>query len=327
MQKLWAGTLSGLLLLVSLLNINTSINSSLFASVPRYAQEETAIWETYTTKGEEFSVLMPELPGVSENEQCYDIGCYAKRVEKTYAAYSNGVVYLVTSYENEHHHQSLDEIIAERISKDEMSSSDTIKIDVKLDKFNGKRFITKSKFRGNDVLSTFYLADNHVYEVRAVGGSRNDPAIQEFFKSFALGSKKGKEIGDGARTGVSSVTASVSPKVDSQSSNDKQPVISGGGTETVLKPKDVTLKAVIVTKPAPDYTVDAQHNQVTGTVTLQMIFASSGKVIGIRTISGLPFGLTEKAIAAARKIYFLPAVKDGKRVSQYIRVEYNFSIY
>jgi TonB family protein len=68
-------------------------------------------------------------------------------------------------------------------------------------------------------------------------------------------------------------------------------------------------------------------NQVTGTVTLQMILASSGKVTNIRTISGLSHGLTEKAIAAARKIYFLPAIKDGKRVHQFIRVEYNFNIY
>jgi TonB family protein len=66
---------------------------------------------------------------------------------------------------------------------------------------------------------------------------------------------------------------------------------------------------------------------VTGTVTLQMVFSSSGGVTNIRTISGLPYGLTEKAIAAARRISFSPAMKDGRPVSQYIRVEYNFNIY
>jgi outer membrane biosynthesis protein TonB len=53
----------------------------------------------------------------------------------------------------------------------------------------------------------------------------------------------------------------------------------------------------------------------------------TGRVTNIRTVSGLPYGLTEKAINAARKIYFLPAIKDGRRVPQYIRVEYNFNIY
>ena len=74
-------------------------------------------------------------------------------------------------------------------------------------------------------------------------------------------------------------------------------------------------------------TEEARKNQVTRTVMLQMIFNASGKVTNIRVVSGLPFGLTEKAISAARKIYFIPAIKDGKHVSQYIRVEYNFNIY
>jgi hypothetical protein len=153
--------------------------------------DEKAVWETYTTKEEEFSVLMPELPGVAQNIKCLDMRCRTKRVENTYVSYSNGVVYLVTSYQGPDLRQSLDEIIAEKINKDEMSSSDTVKADVKLDKYKGKKFIVSSKLYGYDVLSAFYLTDKHVYEVRAVGGSRNDSDIQEFFKSFALGSKKG----------------------------------------------------------------------------------------------------------------------------------------
>jgi TonB family protein len=36
--------------------------------------------------------------------------------------------------------------------------------------------------------------------------------------------------------------------------------------------------------------------------------------------------LTEKAIAAAKKIKFTPAEKDGRPVSQYVTLEYNFHI-
>jgi TonB family protein len=105
----------------------------------------------------------------------------------------------------------------------------------------------------------------------------------------------------------------------------------GGGGDTdynkTFKPNEVTQKARILAKPSPEYTEEARKNQVTGTVTLQMVFSSSGGVTNIRTISGLPYGLTEKAIAAARRIQFTPAMKDGRPVSQYIRVEYNFNIY
>lgn len=100
-----------------------------------------------------------------------------------------------------------------------------------------------------------------------------------------------------------------------------------GGKPRVYRGEEVTVKARILAKPAPDYTEEGRRNQVTGTVVLQMVLSSNGSVTNIRAISGLPFGLTEKAIAAARQIRFTPAMKDGRAVSQYIRVEYNFNIY
>lgn len=103
----------------------------------------------------------------------------------------------------------------------------------------------------------------------------------------------------------------------------------GGGADPnkIYKPAEVTTKARILSKPTPEYTEDARKNQVTGTVVLQMVLSSSGGVTQIRTVTGLPFGLTEKAISAARRIQFTPATKEGRPVSQYIRVEYNFNIY
>jgi hypothetical protein len=38
----------------------------------------------------------------------------------------------------------------------------------------------------------------------------------------------------------------------------------------------------------------------------------------------LQFGLTERAIAAARMIEFVPAIKGGRPVSTYMQLEYNF---
>jgi TonB family protein len=66
---------------------------------------------------------------------------------------------------------------------------------------------------------------------------------------------------------------------------------------------------------------------VTGLVRLRAIFSSSGEVTNITVIKGLPSGLTEKAIAAARQIRFQPALKDGHVVSQWVTLEYNFNIY
>lgn len=95
--------------------------------------------------------------------------------------------------------------------------------------------------------------------------------------------------------------------------------------KNVFKGSEVTTKAVIKSKPPPLYTELAKSNGVSGTVILRAIFASDGTVRDIRAIQGLPDGLTETAIAAARKIKFVPATKDGKPVSMFIQLEYNFN--
>ncbi len=101
----------------------------------------------------------------------------------------------------------------------------------------------------------------------------------------------------------------------------------GGGYDRIFTGKDVTTKARLLAKPEPQYTEDARKNQVTGTVVLKVVFSSNGTVQNIRTVSGLPYGLTERAIAAARQIKFVPATKDGHQVSMWMQLEYNFNLY
>jgi TonB family protein len=101
----------------------------------------------------------------------------------------------------------------------------------------------------------------------------------------------------------------------------------GGDYSRIFTGKDVTTKARLISKPEPQYTEDARKNQITGTVVLKVVFASNGTVTNIRTVSGLPYGLTERAIAAARQIKFAPATKDGHQVSMWMQLEYNFNLY
>jgi TonB family protein len=101
----------------------------------------------------------------------------------------------------------------------------------------------------------------------------------------------------------------------------------GGGYDRIFTGKEVTSKARLLSKPEPQYTEDARKNQITGTVVLKVVFSSNGSVTNIRTVSGLPYGLTERAIAAARQIKFVPATKDGHQVSMWMQLEYNFNLY
>ena len=90
---------------------------------------------------------------------------------------------------------------------------------------------------------------------------------------------------------------------------------------------DVAYKAVIVSKPAPGYTEEARKNNVMGIVRLRAVLGDTGRVSGLSVVKSLPDGLTEKALEAAGHMVFLPAIREGRRVSQYVVIEYNFNIY
>jgi len=103
----------------------------------------------------------------------------------------------------------------------------------------------------------------------------------------------------------------------------------GGGTDynRIFRSGEVTSRARVLDKPEPQYTESARKNQITGTVVLRAVFSSNGSVSNISTIRGLPDGLTERAIAAAKQIRFVPAQKDGHAVSMWMQLEYNFNLY
>jgi TonB family protein len=96
---------------------------------------------------------------------------------------------------------------------------------------------------------------------------------------------------------------------------------------TVFAPSGVQYKARILSRPEPQYTVNARNHQVSGTVVLRAVLAADGLIKHILVVHSLSNGLTEEAVRAARQIKFVPAQKDGHPVSQYIQIEYNFNLY
>jgi TonB family protein len=292
-------------------------------------------WERYTARDEEFSVKFPVLPVVTTTEP-YILKLDETRREQTFAAYADGVVYVVVSYENPKRRQSLDEIVDEYIGGRMPKGGTDFKGEIKLNGFPGKQYSLDTKTLSYSGAVQFYITNKHVYVVRVAYRTAEEEAsrsaTQQFLKSFMLGSKlTGKEI-ESERDALSKnvpLTASATTTATAANGNSEQtkPSPSPSPVPSPSSAKDVTSKAVIITKPEARYTEEARQNEVTGVVVLRAVLSSTGQVTGIRTVSGLPNGLTEKAIFAAHQIFFLPAIKDGKRVSQYIQIEYNFNLY
>ena len=89
-------------------------------------------------------------------------------------------------------------------------------------------------------------------------------------------------------------------------------------------PSEVNVKLKIEKKVNAERTEGARRNCINEKVLLKAVFMSSGKVGDIEIVNGLPEGITESAIEAARKIKFEPDKKDGQKVSVSMKVECDF---
>ncbi|HEX8370962.1 MAG TPA: energy transducer TonB [Pyrinomonadaceae bacterium] len=86
-------------------------------------------------------------------------------------------------------------------------------------------------------------------------------------------------------------------------------------------------EAKIISKPRPIYTDAGRMNNEQGKVKLAVELGAGGEINFIFPFDTLRYGLTEEAMAAAEKIRFEPAVKDGKNATTIAVVEYRFTLY
>lgn len=78
------------------------------------------------------------------------------------------------------------------------------------------------------------------------------------------------------------------------------------------RPAPDTKPVEILFKPKPVYTAEARQLHIEGEVLLDVMFSASGDIRVVRVVRGLGHGLDEAAQAAAQKIRFQPAKRDGQ---------------
>lgn len=59
---------------------------------------------------------------------------------------------------------------------------------------------------------------------------------------------------------------------------------------------------------------------------MRTVFSGDGEVTNILAIKKVPHGLTQQSIKAARAIRFEPALKNGRPVSMWMELQYNFNL-
>jgi TonB family protein len=161
--------------------------------------------------------------------------------------------------------------------------------------------------------------------------------------SFDMPAGPGQGNGSGGAKGIKGKVASAdfgsgvaTPGKGDGRSNGKGAVATGGfGSQQVVHegPKiavadanAATTPVEITFKPNPVYTAEARSLRIEGEVLLEMSFGANGTLQVNRVVSGLGHGLDEAAIAAANKIRFKPALRNGQPVDSVVLVHVKFQL-
>lgn len=139
-----------------------------------------------------------------------------------------------------------------------------------------------------------------------------------------MGSGTGTGQGSGTGTGTGSGTGSGYGGGTGDGNGDGTGSGSGGPPPKV---KPVTQNYRIIARPKATYTDEARQKNIQGAVRLKITLLASGQIGPITPVTRLPYGLTEQAIAAARRIQFEPKKVNGVPQSIVITYDYTFTIY
>lgn len=272
--------------------------------VPSLVSAQPGDWKNYTVKEDEFTVALPVVPAMTTYEKYLRPG--SSQLERVLAAYSDGVVYSIHSFENKPGEQ-LSTFIERQGRLVSFQWTGTGR-DIKVGNVSGKEFdVTQATAIG---VVQFFATASHSYQLLAMGARAGDPRVVKFFSSLSF-QKVAKAIAvvDGAG-------AVDDKKVRSPQLN----------LDRAFVVRDVDRAAIIVSKPDPTYTIDAKRNLITARVTFRVVLAANGEVVNIRVMEDLPFGMSDSVMDAAKQIRFIPALKGGQNVSMTIALEYDISL-
>jgi TonB family protein len=162
--------------------------------------------------------------------------------------------------------------------------------------------------------------------------------------SFDLPEGQGKGNGSGGTKGMQGTIASAGfgngiaqgGQGDGRAAGRGAPVQAAGfstqelahnGVKTV--PTDnapATTPVEIIFKPNPAYTEEARQLKLEGEVLLEVMFGANGQLHVNRVVRGMGHGLDETAIAAANKMRFKPAQRNGSPVDSTAVVHVMFQL-
>lgn len=299
-----------LAILLAVLSLFASAQSDDAKASPSPAAETP--WTRYKVSSEKISIEFPTLPVRQDSE---DICSQIKRT--ALYAFRNDVVYELVTV------SKLKKSVPVFVCPGRRTGFDERRITDRVDELreSNPTSISAQKISAREATAfTWDLAshlrarlmivnpDKKGWVEVAVYSRKNSTMVDDrFLDSLRFTPDGDQEVGDGAPSIVGDVYAGKS-----------DPVADGLQTDDAL---------VIIANPRATYTESARRSNVQGSILLKVTLLANGSIGAVTVVRGLEGGLTEKAVAAAHKIVFLPKRVKGDPVTSVKTMEYTFSIY
>lgn len=311
-------------------------------NISSYAQNSApVVWERYRISDTEVSFLFPKMPVREENVN----SCNELRSSRFYV-YAEGAVYEFGVYEKLPKSAGYrcygtlipfgESTLRKRLDEIAKSRFEVLGSMTKIEGRDANRFASAEWTRV--VISDVDKGKRWIeLAVHHYGG--DTPDFDRFLKSIEFSAKTGKEIGDGVdsvlpdpvpKIPLAAPAAGTDPtKAASHSGNG-----AGAGSGSLSNSTDPTPATPVksdpyrtISQPKARYTDAARNANVEGPVRVKATLLASGGVGSVVVVKELSHGLTENAIAAAKRIVFLPKRVNGTPVTVVVTREYTFTIY
>jgi TonB family protein len=105
-----------------------------------------------------------------------------------------------------------------------------------------------------------------------------------------------------------------------------QDTLTGQTIESIPAPTTTASVAGLTHRSEASYTAEAAHDRVVGQVRLRLVVDAEGVPRRIAVLQPLGYGLDEKAVEAAGKYRFTPAVDKGRPVNSAVSMDQEFVV-
>ena len=270
-----------------------------------------------TFEKDNFSVELPQTP-VQINLNFLDAEKKLPVRKPAYAVFTDQTTFYISVFEN------IDKSHYKEIYLFAKQNNAKVK-DHEISKLSAKTitFVEKSGFK-HRILAVENSSNFYIFQT--VSSLEKVKSINKFFSTIRF-----KTTTKQSRSKLENITNEIEQIILKQLKNQKPMENRNCKNEFVSafeeRKKASNMGIKILSKPKPDYTKLAFIYSTQGSIRLKLVFNSDGTISKITPTAKLPFGLTDKAAEAAKRICFLPARAKRKTFTVAKIVHYSFTIY